>query len=354
MGAASALGRVAGAVATSAIQRSPFMSAAAAFTGAKPFGSPALDVGGGAVSGVGLEGPQNLFAPPKPAAAQSAAPAAQATVQLGAHEQAAPVNSYEMLARKAAERHGVDWGVAQKVLKAEGGLDKWIQSNVRNKAGKREPSYGPMQFLVGGGDTGFPEGLGNRFIQATGMHPSDPKSAEKYFDFGFKEVSQRGWGQWYGAKHAGVGNWDGVGKRAPVTPDATAGAGAGATAQSFKTQATANAGTGVEATAKPFAPLTPDYLSSFFQKIAPAADTNVVEQQTTLDRVLNTALTMGTAGGSMGVAQDAMSETGPAVDLGADEVASVSAGLLQNAKQPSPRAASRKDKIRQRISYASS
>lgn len=347
-----ALGRVAGAVGQAAIQRSPFMSAAAAFTGAQPFGSPVASPLAGEVSGIGLEGPQNLFSPPKAAAAQQA-PTAQATVQLGAQEQSAPVNSYEMLARKAAERHGVDWNIAKKVIGSEGGFNGWIQSNVKDKRGVREPSYGPMQFLVGGGDTGFPEGLGNRFIEATGMHPSDPKAAEKYFDFGFKEVSQRGWGQWYGAKKVGVGNWDGIGKRAPVTPDATASAGAGANAQSFKTQATANAGTGVEATAKPFAPLTPDYLSSFFQKIAPSGGTEVVENQTALDRVLGAALTM-TGGGGMGVTQDAMSETSPAVDLGADEVANVAAGLMQNQRQPSQRAASRKDKIRQRISYASS
>ena len=66
----------------------------------------------------------------------------------------------EMVAyiRQAASKRGMDPDKVVRALKTEGlGRDIW-QSNVR-KNGVREPSYGPMQMLVGGKGTGFPEGL---------------------------------------------------------------------------------------------------------------------------------------------------------------------------------------------------
>ncbi|MDT9702960.1 hypothetical protein, partial [Streptomyces sp. P17] len=63
--------------------------------------------------------------------------------------------STENMITHYARMYGIDPSVALKVAKSEGGLGDHIQSNVK-KNGRREPSYGPFQLLVGGGNTGFP------------------------------------------------------------------------------------------------------------------------------------------------------------------------------------------------------
>jgi hypothetical protein len=119
--------------------------------------------------------------------------------------------SIEQYIRQAAAARGIDPDVAVRVAKSEGGLkDPTRQSDV-SKNGVREPSYGPFQLLVGGGNTGFPEGLGNQFIAQTGMHPSDPKAAYAGIDFALDNAAKSGWGQWYGAKAAGIKNNQGIG-----------------------------------------------------------------------------------------------------------------------------------------------
>lgn len=118
--------------------------------------------------------------------------------------------STENMITHYARMYGIDPSVALKVAKSEGGLGDHIQSNV-TKNGRREPSYGPFQLLVGGGNTGFPEGLGNRFVKDTGLDPSDPANKEATIAYALREASQKGWGQWYGAKNVGIGNRDGIG-----------------------------------------------------------------------------------------------------------------------------------------------
>lgn len=111
---------------------------------------------------------------------------------------------------QSARQRGIDPGVAIKVARSEGlGPGIW-QSNFE-KNGRREPSYGPFQLLVGGGDTGYPEGLGNSFMQQTGLDPSDPKNWRQAVDFALDTASKSGWGQWYGAKRVGIGNMQGIG-----------------------------------------------------------------------------------------------------------------------------------------------
>lgn len=109
----------------------------------------------------------------------------------------------------SARRHGIDPNIALRVAASEGGFgDPTQQSNVV-RGGRREPSYGPFQLLVGGEGTGFPVGLGNRAL-AAGIDPRDPNNVYKGIDFALKTAANEGWGQWYGAAKAGIGKREGI------------------------------------------------------------------------------------------------------------------------------------------------
>lgn len=130
-------------------------------------------------------------------------------------------NAAERYIRQRAAAMGIDPDVAVKVAKGEGLKRGVWQSNVV-KNGRREPSYGPLQLLVGGGNTGFPEGMGNQMIRETGINPADPNNWKAAIDFGLGEAAEKGWGQWYGAKAAGITGMEGIGGRpadaAPYNP----------------------------------------------------------------------------------------------------------------------------------------
>ena len=241
--------------------------------------------------------------------------------------------TFEGIARSAAKKWGVDDNLFVKTLEMEGGLNDWIQSKVK-KNGVREPSYGPGQFLIGGGNTGFPEGLGNRFIKDTGLDPRDPSNAGPYFDYMAKEVSQRGWGQWYGAKAAGITGMMGVGGR-PV---------GGRSPMLDQVQGGTK-----------YTPGSPEaYKSSFNQRMF-GGDMTPGEaetgQKTALGQIAEGISGGGGRGGGMGVAQSDQSEAAPAVDLGAEEVAGTQQALVQRASQgaTTSRAEQRKASIRQRL-----
>ncbi len=110
---------------------------------------------------------------------------------------------------ESAKARGIDPRTALRVARAEGLGEGIWQSNV-TKNGAREPSFGPFQMLVGGGDSGFPEGLGNAFQKQTGLDPSDPKNWRQSVDFALDTAGKSGWGQWYGAKAAGIDNMQGI------------------------------------------------------------------------------------------------------------------------------------------------
>jgi hypothetical protein len=116
----------------------------------------------------------------------------------------------EQYIRQAAAARGIDPEVAVRVAKSEGGLNDPIRQSGVLKNGAREPSYGPFQLLIGGGSSGFPEGLGNRAV-AAGIDPRNPNDAYRGIDFALDEASKKGWGQWYGAKAVGLGNFAGIG-----------------------------------------------------------------------------------------------------------------------------------------------
>ncbi|WP_152048267.1 hypothetical protein [Aureimonas psammosilenae] len=119
--------------------------------------------------------------------------------------------------RADAKKYGIDPEIAVKVARSEGLGGGIYQSNVM-KNGMREPSFGPFQLLVGDGQN-FPKGMGNDFMAKTGLDPSDPSTVDAQIDFALSHAAQNGWGAWYGAKAAGVGNRQGI----PGSPQAYAG-----------------------------------------------------------------------------------------------------------------------------------
>lgn len=106
--------------------------------------------------------------------------------------------------RHAAQKRGIDPEIALKVAMSEGGVSDPTRQSEVVKDGQREQSYGPFQLYMGGG-------LGNEFQQATGLHPSDPGAWQKGIDFALDKAKEGGWGPWYGAAKAGIGERDGIG-----------------------------------------------------------------------------------------------------------------------------------------------
>ncbi|MDX1158453.1 phage tail tape measure protein [Sinorhizobium medicae] len=116
----------------------------------------------------------------------------------------APLGDIASYITQAAAKRGIDPDIALRVAKSEGGLNSWnLQSNyVKN--GVREPSFGPFQLYKGGG-------LGNKFMAQTGLDPADASAGPAGIDFALDEARKSGWGAWYGAKKAGIGNFEGIG-----------------------------------------------------------------------------------------------------------------------------------------------
>ncbi|KQZ31577.1 hypothetical protein ASD50_15010 [Mesorhizobium sp. Root552] len=108
---------------------------------------------------------------------------------------------------------GIDPGVALRVARSEGlGAGIWQSNLFRN--GVREPSFGPFQLLKGGSGTGFGAGLGNRFMEQTGLDPANPANWRQSTAFALDQAKANGWGAWYGAKNSGIGTWEGIDRSA--------------------------------------------------------------------------------------------------------------------------------------------
>jgi hypothetical protein len=108
---------------------------------------------------------------------------------------------------------GIDPGVALRVARSEGlGAGIWQSNLFRN--GVREPSFGPFQLLKGGSGTGFGAGLGNRFMEQTGLDPANPANWRQSTAFALDQAKANGWGAWFGAKNAGIGTWEGIDRSA--------------------------------------------------------------------------------------------------------------------------------------------
>ena len=127
----------------------------------------------------------------------------------------APAGSIEAYIRQAAAARGIDPDVAVTVARSEGGLKDPTRRAGYVKNGMREPSYGPFQLLVGGEGTGFPKGMGNDAL-AAGIDPRDPNQWQRGIDFALDGAAKNGWGAWYGAAKAGIGNRQGIGGARPA------------------------------------------------------------------------------------------------------------------------------------------
>ncbi|MCQ8781725.1 phage tail length tape measure family protein [Mangrovibrevibacter kandeliae] len=120
-----------------------------------------------------------------------------------------PVDEMTAYIRQAAIARDIDPDIALRVARSEGlGAGIW-QSNYM-RGGYREPSYGPFQLLMGGPGTGFGTGLGNSFMRSSGLNPSDPRNAYAGVDYALNHAATNGWGAWYGAGKAGIGDWQGL------------------------------------------------------------------------------------------------------------------------------------------------
>jgi hypothetical protein len=118
-----------------------------------------------------------------------------------------PIEAY---IRQVAPRYGIDPDVAVRVANSEGGLsDPFRQGEAMLRYG-REESYGPFQLHMRWG------GLGTRAL-AAGIDPR--KDWEGGVDYALQEAGKRGWGQWFGAAKAGIGNYDGIGGKIAKTQD---------------------------------------------------------------------------------------------------------------------------------------
>lgn len=131
------------------------------------------------------------------------------TNQNGAYPSKAELIDY---IRKSAAARGIDPDVAVRVAESEGlngnPAEAW-QSNVIRKDGSREQSFTPFQLYMGGG-------LGNEYQKQTGLDPRDPANVYSAIDFSLNQAAQNGWGAWYGARNAGIQNYQGLESASPV------------------------------------------------------------------------------------------------------------------------------------------
>lgn len=130
------------------------------------------------------------------------------------------ISPVEQYLRQRAQVYGIDPDIAVRVAKGEGGLQDPFRRGQgpapRSQApgfGATENSFGPLQLYVSG--TGA--GLGDRAL-AAGIDPR--KDWQGGVDFALKEASQKGWGQWYGAKAQGITGKMGIGGVPALSPQA--------------------------------------------------------------------------------------------------------------------------------------
>ncbi|MBY5750815.1 hypothetical protein [Rhizobium leguminosarum] len=116
----------------------------------------------------------------------------------------APLGDIASYISQAAAKRGIDPDIALRVAKSEGGLKSWNLQSTYMKNGVQEPSFGPFQLYKGGG-------LGNDFMRKTGLDPALAANGPAGVDFALDHASKKGWGAWYGAGKAGIGNFEGIG-----------------------------------------------------------------------------------------------------------------------------------------------
>lgn len=101
--------------------------------------------------------------------------------------------------RDAAVKRGMDPDIAVKVAYSEGlsaNPEGGYQSNIRDKSGKREESYGVFQLNMN------PGAVGDQMLRKTGVHPS--QDVFKGIDFALDTANKVGWSPWMGAAAVGI------------------------------------------------------------------------------------------------------------------------------------------------------
>jgi len=120
----------------------------------------------------------------------------------------AQVESY---IRSEAIARGINPDTAVAVANSEGlkadPKEGW-QSNIREKTGKREPSYGPFQLYTGGG-------LGNEFNKQTGLDVKDWSTWQAQVQFALDHAAKEGWSKFHGAKTVVDSQWTGLENASP-------------------------------------------------------------------------------------------------------------------------------------------
>lgn len=128
------------------------------------------------------------------------------------------VSPVEAYIRQRAPLYGIDPDVAVTVAHGEGGVFNPFRHGEgpapRSQAahfGRLENSFGPFQLYISG--TGA--GLGDRAL-AAGIDPRE--NWQGGIDYALNEASQKGWGQWYGAKAKGITGFEGIRGRPANAP----------------------------------------------------------------------------------------------------------------------------------------
>lgn len=121
--------------------------------------------------------------------------------------------------RERAAAYGIDPDVALRVARSEGLGGPF--------AGDAGSSYGDFQLHRGGiaGGGNRVGGLGDLFMQRTGLDPSDPANWRAMDDFALAQAAQGGWGPWHGwrgPRYAGIAQ----GPAVAGPPDAASATGA--------------------------------------------------------------------------------------------------------------------------------
>lgn len=139
------------------------------------------------------------------------------------------VQEMEAYIRQAAQARGIDPDIAIRVARSEGLAPGVWQATGMLDYG-RERSYGPFQLHVA--PKGYRQGMGNDFVNATGLDPSDPKNWKQGVDFALDNAATGGWSPWMGAAKEDITGMMGInnGKAIGVTPAYSAGPGRGSMA----------------------------------------------------------------------------------------------------------------------------
>jgi hypothetical protein len=181
-------------------------------TGGSGLGGTALTSGAGSAFGTASGFADMLFGGSKAANDNFSAPKFLSGIGSPVGSTYSVANATSFI-QQYASAIGIDPNIALKVARSEGlGAGIWQSNYVKN--GFREPSFGPLQLLKGGPGTGFGKGLGNRFMEQTGLDPADPMNWRQSTAFALDQAKESGWGAWYGAKNQGITGFMGIDRSA--------------------------------------------------------------------------------------------------------------------------------------------